>query len=112
MKIKAYLQYERGWDNFSLYLKGEEFNGQNYNFGSLQIISAERHDFLKPFIDASVVGINAKDFMQAIMDEAWKNGMRPTGFEDIENETKAIRNHLNDMRTLVFKGQIKPLDKV
>lgn len=49
--------------------------------------------------------INTKEFCQAIMDEAWNEGMRPTGFTDVKNETTAIKYHLEDMRKLVFKGK-------
>ncbi len=40
------------------------------------------------------------DFMRAIMEVAWKAGIRPTGFEDHTSELKATRYHLEDMRLL------------
>jgi hypothetical protein len=36
------------------------------------------------------------------MDRAWDAGFRPRGFSDIQNETAAIRGHLDDMRTIAF----------
>lgn len=36
------------------------------------------------------------------MDAGWEYGIRPSGYQDVENETKAIRTHLDDMRRLVF----------
>ena len=41
-----------------------------------------------------------RDFMQAILDEAWSHGMRPKSFEEHTNELKAVRYHLEDMRKL------------
>jgi hypothetical protein len=41
-----------------------------------------------------------EDFMRAIMDAAWKMGIRPTGFSDHTNELSAVRFHLEDMRKL------------
>lgn len=39
-------------------------------------------------------------FLQACMDEAWRIGLRPTGFADHSNELTAVRYHLEDMRAL------------
>lgn len=39
-------------------------------------------------------------FLQAALDCAWEQGMRPTGFADHTNELKAVRYHLEDMRSL------------
>lgn len=43
-----------------------------------------------------------KDFLQAMLDAAWKSGLRPTGFEDHKNELTAVRYHLEDMRALAM----------
>lgn len=39
-------------------------------------------------------------YLQAAMDAAWEAGLRPKGLEDQRNELKAVRYHLEDMRTL------------
>lgn len=39
-------------------------------------------------------------FLQAALDAAWELGMRPTAYADHTNELKAVRYHLEDMRTL------------
>jgi hypothetical protein len=41
-------------------------------------------------------------FLQAAMDEAWRIGLRPTGFADHTNELVAVRYHLEDMRRLAL----------
>ena len=45
---------------------------------------------------------DVKGFMQAVMDAAWEDGMRPTGFADVKNEIAAVRYHLEDMRKLAL----------
>lgn len=37
---------------------------------------------------------------QAVLDEAWRIGMRPKGFADHTNELTAVRYHLEDMRAM------------
>lgn len=39
-------------------------------------------------------------FLQASLDAAWDLGMRPKAYADHTNELKAVRYHLEDMRTL------------
>lgn len=46
-------------------------------------------------------------FVQAILDAAWDAGMRPSQARDATEEIKAIRYHLEDMRSLAFKGKAK-----
>lgn len=45
--------------------------------------------------------------LQFFLDVAWDQGLRPTGHLEDESQVKAMREHLNDMRALVFKGQNK-----
>lgn len=40
------------------------------------------------------------DFLQSIVDAAWRYGIRPRGLPDHSNELKAVREHLADMRKL------------
>lgn len=43
-----------------------------------------------------------RELVQSIMDEAWSNGFRPSGYGDLKESTAAIRGHLSDMRTIAF----------
>jgi hypothetical protein len=43
------------------------------------------------------------DLIQDIVDKAWDAGFRPRAFEDVKNETTALRDHLKDMQTIAFK---------
>lgn len=43
-------------------------------------------------------------FLQAALEAAWDLGMRPRAYADHTSELKAVRYHLEDMRSLAFKG--------
>lgn len=45
---------------------------------------------------------DVRGFLQAVMDLAWLEGIRPAGAEDQRNELKAVRDHLADMRALAL----------
>ncbi len=53
----------------------------------------------------------ARAFLQAAIDCAWENGMRPAGWADHGREVAALRDHLHDMRALVYAGDMKPEEK-
>jgi hypothetical protein len=53
-------------------------------------------------------GIDAQMFLRAIFDHAWEQGFRPPGFQDRPLEIRRLEKHLEDMRALVFKDDIKP----
>ncbi len=46
----------------------------------------------------------------AIFNGLWAMGLRPDGFEDRNRETGVLRDHLNDMRQLVFKDKLKAIN--
>lgn len=56
-----------------------------------------------PFLEMR--GHAMDDLLRAFMNIAWDQGLRPPAFEDFENELKATRRHLEDMRALAFKGK-------
>ena len=48
------------------------------------------------------------DFLRAIVDLAWSEGIKPTALEDQRNELKAVRDHLADMRSLAMRPLTPP----
>ena len=61
----------------------------------------------------STVGIEHEPFMeltdheaQLLMDELWKFGVRPSDGTGNVGQIKAMDDHLQDMRHLVFKGNL------
>lgn len=82
--------------------------------GKMEFVPLEPGDYLAPddyTVQAkarTVGGVNGQDFLQAILNHAWDIGMRPVGFLDTTKEVGALREHLHDMRALVFTGKIDP----
>ena len=44
-----------------------------------------------------------RDFLQAMVDAAWKLGIKPSGAIDSASELKAVRAHLEDMRQIAIQ---------
>lgn len=71
---------------------------------------------MKPLADGEFVtptfsgqGENdGQEFLQAVLDHAWEAGLRPKGFLDTPNQIAALKDHLADLRSIVFKGEVKP----
>lgn len=42
-------------------------------------------------------------FLQAMLDEAWRRGLRPAGVLDATNQVAALREHLKDMQDISFR---------
>jgi hypothetical protein len=55
-----------------------------------------------------IPGLDGQNFLQTVLDHAWEQGLRPSGFFDTPNELAAIKRHLDDMRALAFKNDLKP----
>lgn len=100
--IKAQLRYQPGFDNYELWIIEKRFDGSRYYMGMQTIEMSIGGLEAKPFIPPYNPNFEASEFAQAILDAAWEVGMRPKGFTDIQNETTAIKEHLGDMRRLVF----------
>jgi hypothetical protein len=50
--------------------------------------------------DGSHPDSNVRQILQAMSDAAWEIGIKPKGLEGHTDELKAVRYHLEDMRTL------------
>lgn len=53
-------------------------------------------------VEASIAGRRGSNFLQAALDCAWVNGMRPAGFSDTTEQVRAMGRHLEDMRAITF----------
>lgn len=92
-------------------MKAEDVLCQRYSIvTNMQFETMESGLFVpaeKATIDDSkfIVGIPpVKSFLQAASDAAWEIGIKPKQLEDQHNELKAVREHLADMKALVFKA--------
>lgn len=73
-----------------------------------------RHDRDSPFISFGVAAMgehNSIDaLLQAVMDCAWKRGLRPKKFDPSAGELAAVKAHLEDMRRLTYGQPQAPIN--
>lgn len=70
--------------------------------------SAGKHEHGHFIGDEQIMHVD-KGFLQAFIDCAWENGLRPTGYQNIHEAMKATDAHLQDMRAVAFgKLNIEP----
>jgi hypothetical protein len=54
-------------------------------------------------VDWQRSALSIDEFLQAMLEDAWKRGMRPKGFTDVaRGELKAMGEHLIDLRKVAF----------
>lgn len=71
----------------------------------------EVHDTSMMILNPTFEGPDVNELLQAALDEAWRLGMRPTSYRDERPEQiKAMDNHLQDMRALVFAKPVTLID--
>lgn len=68
------------------------------------VFKSYERNALVPAEEIALVGDEdeIKQFLQVMVDTAWKAGVRPSGFADHTNELTAVRYHLEDMRALAM----------
>lgn len=70
---------------------------------NLELKEFQPFDKAEPALTGNYFGDDsAKEFLQAALDAAWDLGLRPSGFADHGRELSAVRDHLHDMRALVY----------
>lgn len=103
---KAYFEKQPWSLTESLHIVRETPDGRLEVLRSPEVQSYDPGSFVpqdKPFLKSDYGSrADVRGFMQAVMDAAWEEGMRPTGFADVKNEIAAVRYHLEDMRKLAL----------
>lgn len=102
MSIKTYIRYVSMYDECDVAIINTAYNGEKFCLAETKFVKYEPHEGAKAFLSALNEGPKPTEILQSILDAAWEQGLRPTGFQDIKNETTAIKSHLDDMRRLVF----------
>ncbi|MBN2591624.1 MAG: hypothetical protein JXA96_17290 [Sedimentisphaerales bacterium] len=93
MEIRA--NYEPGYQH-KIALYGYEKDKAINPITTTEI--TERYLPFEPFLR-----LEKKEELQLLFNDLWHLGLRPTeGTDEYKSELKAMRNHLNDMRALVF----------
>jgi hypothetical protein len=85
--------------------------GRRHTSGSLDVVETmtTRHVPASMLIGKPTLqGEDATEFLQAALDAAWKLGMRPTGHGGETEQVSAIKDHLHDLRAIVFNGRVEP----
>lgn len=103
---KAFLE-KRTWDLYQgLRIVRTNYDGRSEVMLPPEVQSYESGAFIdaKPFLESGYAGQmgDVEGFLQAMLNLAWGEGMRPTGFADVKNEIAAVRYHLEDMRKLAL----------
>jgi hypothetical protein len=116
MSWKMFLD-ERLWDGCSrLFIRKEASGAPGSEAAFVTCLTLESFAptmEAAPAIKGSMIGRDdAKAFLQAALDCAWDAGMRPAGWADHGREVAALRDHLHDMRALVYAGDMKPEEKM
>lgn len=87
----------RRWNNGRTYLKCTWEHIENYHIGPIA-----------PALDSVAVAPSGDIFnsqvLQAIFEACWADGMRPKGYIENTAEVNSMKAHLNDLRTIAFKG--------
>lgn len=103
-QFKLHRQYALQWDNFDLSLAFKDYTGHITVFGPAVLHAGGEGK--GPWISAACFenGMpGSRNLLQAVMDAAWEEGIRPTGWEGHELQLGALKSHLQDMRQIVAK---------
>ena len=98
--------WEPQHQRFGLYVTGEK-DGKPFKALPVEFTGTERYESIEPCIT-----IDNKTELQGLMDDLWSSGLRPSARSDeYKAQLGSMRDHLNDMRAIVFKsGFIKRED--
>ena len=96
-KLEAYL--ERGLDGQKLYIFVTD--GEHRSIAKpLELEPVTDGIYIEPTLR---LPYRDDAFLQSLVDQAWDMGIRPRHAKDGKPEVEALKNHLEDMRSLVFK---------
>lgn len=101
-ETKAFLNYDVTVDDFKLFVTVKDRSSHTPNYQkSLIVISIS--DAVEEQLKACALSMpEGREIAEALMEELWAKGFRPRGFSDTENEVKALKDHLGDMKTITF----------
>lgn len=90
--------WEPQHQRFGLYVTGSK-NGKAFKALPVEFTGTERFEYVEP-----CVIFESKTELQGLMDDLWSSGLRPSARSDeYKAQLGSMRDHLNDMRAIVFK---------
>lgn len=101
MTWRAYIERVDYQAVLNLYLIDTDSGGAARQVRPVAFAPATAGSLRKPAV--SMEPDEGRQFLQAIVDAAWENGIRPTGYDDFRRENDARRAHLDDLRAVVGK---------
>ena len=105
--IKFRARYNLETDDYELFVLSK-VDGKNYS--AEPIILKERKEGLRAEPAAVIDSECYKSAFQDLLDDLWGLGIRPSARADeYKAQLDSTRDHLNDMRALVFKGKREDL---
>lgn len=103
MKLKFYFRQEAWADQISIYLVGEDANGQRFLAEPMELkftpINRDGSLSSKPTLE--IGGFMSREFLPALANGLAESGYRADSTD--AGELKATKDHLADMKRLVFK---------
>lgn len=107
MKLRARVKREDYYDGYSLMLWGEDVN-VIYRVKPLEFEIWNDHEAVpEPTLFVSKKDIRmGNNVLQELMNELWREGLRPADDVGSVGELKSTKYHLEDMRKLVFEHSV------
>ena len=103
MELKIHIQHEPQFRGTSIFFYGRDQQG---DFVIEPFDLVVRHYNLGEMIDRPTLvfsGHDGESFLQSLAEALVSLGFKPDALKVAENEVSAIKYHLEDMRSLVFK---------
>ena len=93
-----------------MYLRGHSLESEKSVCAKpIEFVEVEEGTSSEPFIVIPKIGSGDLGMLQAVLDGLWEAGLRPSNHRDFTQELKATKTHLEDMRQLVFKDNLRGL---
>lgn len=109
MKLKFYFQTDIASDRVNIYLIGEKHDGSRYIAKPMNLAfePIDRNNRSSPSLE--IEGFESREFLPALANALAEAGYRHESTE--AGELKATKNHLEDMRKIVFTRPLIIPDK-
>jgi len=109
MELKVHIEHDPRFRGTAIYLYGRDKDGE---FVVEPVELVLRHYELGECLERPTFifdGHNGEYFLQSLAQALVRIGFKPDELKVAEGEMSAIKYHLEDMRSLVFKGKLKLL---
>lgn len=99
--VRAFVQYDDYSNDIRLGIAIDDDAKDGLTVLDFQATEIVRGEYREP-PRFPVQGVKTRAVIQAIVDAAWKVGIKPEGSKDTAGQEAAMRQHLRDMRRIAF----------